>query len=140
MAKAKTADSKPLVTMEAVADYLRCTGGFAPAAKEVGNRLITVTAAKTKGIKVSDEELQKASDAWRLFNGLFTAKETKNWLKNSGLTIDKYEDFLETNLLISKFKQTLAAEAKIRKIYKDLHCQEMATDLLYTDWLAQTLK
>jgi hypothetical protein len=140
MAKTKKADPKMEISMEKVVDYLRCSGGFAPAVSEVARRQVTAAAAGKKGLKVTDGELQKASDAWRAFNGLLTAEDTKNWLKNAGLSMDGFEDYLETNLLISKFKEALAADAKIDKIFADPRNRDAAADLLYTDWLASSVK
>jgi hypothetical protein len=140
MAKTKKENIKPEISMEKVVDYLRCSGGFAPAVSEVARRQLTAAAAGQKGLKVSDGELQVASDAWRAFNGLLTAEDTKNWLKNAGLSMDSYEDYLETNLLISKFKEALAADAKIDKIFADPQNRDAAVELLYADWLARSVK
>jgi hypothetical protein len=133
-------DIKLEISIEKVVDYLRCSGGFAPAISEVASRQLTAAAAAMKGLKVTDEELQKASDAWRAFNGLLNAEDTKNWLKNAGLSMDSYEGYLETNLLISKFKEALAADAKIDKIFTEPRNRDAAVELLYADWLARSVK
>jgi hypothetical protein len=137
MAKTKKADPKMEISMEKVVDYLRCSGGFAPAVSEVARRQVTAAAAGKKGLKITDEELQKASDAWRAFCGLLTAKDTKKWLKNAGLAMDSYEDYLETNLLIAKFKEALAADAKLEQIFTTPQNRDAAVELLYSDWLAR---
>jgi len=128
------------ISTEKVVDYLRCTGGFAPALQQVAGRQLAVKAAAEKGLAVSDEELQQASDAWRAVNGLFSAIDTNECLEDLGLTIDKYEAYLETNLLIFKLKQALASEAKIEDIFSDPQCREAAIELLYADWLAGAVK
>lgn len=130
------ADTGFKISTEKVVNYLCCTGDFASAVKEVAGRELTVAAAKQKGLKVTDEELQKASDAWRALHGLFNAQSTMNWLAANGLTIESYEDFLAANLLISKFKQALASEAQIEKIFLDPQCRDAALELLYSNWLA----
>jgi hypothetical protein len=129
-----------VIRMEKVVDYLRCTGGFATALQEVATRQLAVKAAGEKGLAVSDEELQQASDAWRTVNGLLSAGDTSEWLANSGLTMDKYEAYLEDNLLIFKFKQALASETKIEEIFSDPQCREAAIELVYADWLAGAVK
>ena len=135
-----TTKNEGSASVEKVVDYLRCTGGFATALQQVAGRQLAVKAAAEKGLAVSDEELQRASDAWRAVNGLFNASDTNKWLENSGLTIDKYEAYLETNLLIFKLKQALASEAEIEKIFTDPQYKEAATELLYADWLASAVK
>jgi serine O-acetyltransferase len=120
---------------ETDADKLRAT-----ALQEVARRQLTVKAAGERGLVVSDAELQQASDAWRAVNGLFNASDTGNWLGKSGLTMDKYEAYLEDNLLIFKFKQALASEAKLEKIFTDPQLKDAAIELLYADWLAGAVK
>ncbi len=136
MPKSKKTAAKPEVTVDQVLDYLRCNGSLGPAVSDVARREFTAAAAAKKGIKVSDDELQKASNAWRTMNQLYSASDTEKWLKNAGLSLESYESYLETSLLVSKFKQSLAAEAKIEKIFNDPVCQDRAVDLLYADWLA----
>jgi len=133
------ADTGLKISTDKVVNYLRCTGGYTSAVKEVAEREFTVAAAEQKGLKVTDEELQKASDAWRAFKGLLNAQDTMNWLATNSLTIDSYEDFLAANLLIAKFKHSLASEAQIENIFLDPQCQETAIDLLYYNWLAGTM-
>jgi uncharacterized protein len=118
--KAEAEGSAPV---EQVVDYLCCTGGFAPALQQVAKRQLAVKAAVKKGLAVSDEELQRASDDWRAANGLFNAGDTKEWLESSGLTMEKYEAYLEANLLIFKFKQALASEARIENIFSNPQCK-----------------
>jgi hypothetical protein len=110
-------DSTPDTSMEQVVDYLRCTGGFAPALQEVARRQLAVKAAGERGLAVSEKEPQLVFDAWR-----------------------KYEEYLEDSLLIFKFKQALASEAKLEKIFTDPQCREAAIELLYADWLAGAVK
>jgi hypothetical protein len=128
------------IPVEKVVDYLRCTGGFALALQDVAKRQLAVKAAGEKGLAVSDEELQQASDAWRTVNGLHNASDTNAWLENSGSTIDKFEAYLEDNLLIFKFKQALASEAKIENIFSDPQLKDAAIELLYGNWLAGAVK
>lgn len=109
--------SAPDINTETVVDYLRCTGGFASALQEVAGRQRAVKAAGEKGLSFSYAKLQQASDAWR-----------------------KYEAYLETNQLIFKFRQTLAAEAEIEKIFTDPQFREAAIELLYAEWMAGAVK
>jgi hypothetical protein len=128
------------VPVEQVMDYLRCNGGFVAALQEVTRRQLVVKAAAEKGLVVSDEELQKASDAWRTVNGLLSASDTSKWLEDSGLTMEKYETYLDDNLLIFKFKQALASAVQIEKMFSDPQCKDAAIELVYADWLAGAMK
>ena len=56
---------------------------------------------------VSLEELQRAVDVFRILNNLNNPLDMEKWLKDKKLTLEILEDYLETNLIISKFKETL---------------------------------
>jgi len=123
-----------------VVDYLRVTGRFAPALREVVERKITADAARKSGLKVSTKQLQSAADTFRAMNGLAKASETEKWLRQNGLTIEAFEDYLETNLLINLFKNKLEKKAGAAKYLKATIIKETIREMIYKDWLAQALK
>ena len=98
------------IAVAEVVDYLRMTGQFSPALREVVQRKITAEAAKKARMKVSNGELQKAADTFRVANGLNKASDTDAWLKSNGVSLEAFEEFLEANLLINKFKDALGKE------------------------------
>ena len=111
---AKKATEKVMeVAVAEVVDYLRLTGKFAPALREVIVRKTTVEAAKKCKLKVTAKQLQKAADIFRKVNGLSKAADTQAWLQANGITVESLEEYLETNLLISKYKDHL--EKKFQK-------------------------
>ncbi len=95
------------IAVAEVVDYLRMTGQFSPALREVVQRKITAEAAKKAGMRISTGELQKAADIFRVANGLHKASDTDTWLQSNGISAEAFEEFLETNLLINKFKDAL---------------------------------
>ena len=128
------------VAVAEVVDYLRITGGFAPALREVVQRKVTVDAAQKAGIKVTKAQLQKAADAWRLANGLNKADDTEAWLAANGVTVDALEDYLETNLMMSKFKDQLEKKTAKKKYLSSEGIQESVRQMIYADWLAKAMK
>ena len=92
------------ISVAEIVDFLRVTGRFQSVLREVVERKVTVEAAKRKGLRVTNQELQTAADAFRLTDGMKKASATEAWLKSLGITVKTLEDYLETNLLISKFK------------------------------------
>jgi hypothetical protein len=56
------------------------------------------------------------------------------------LLINFLTEYLEDSLLIFKFKQALATEAELEKIFTDPQSREAAIELLYADWLARAVK
>ena len=128
------------VAVAEVVDYLRITGGFAPALREVVERKVTAEAAKKAGITVTKAQLQRASDAWRLANGLNKASDTEAWLSANGITVEALEDYLETNLLMSKLKDQLEKKTAKKKYLDSEGIKESVRQLIYEDWLAKALK
>lgn len=92
------------VTEAEVADYMKIAGIYALPIQEVINRKVIAGEAKREGIVISTEELQKAADVFRIANGLNEASSALRWLEEKGVSLDTLEDFIETNLLIDKFK------------------------------------
>ncbi len=90
-----------------VVDYLRITDAFLPNLRKVVERKVTAEAAKKQGLKVSNQELQKVADAFRCLNGLTTSKETEKWLATNGLTLESFEEFLETNISFANESEIL---------------------------------
>jgi FKBP-type peptidyl-prolyl cis-trans isomerase (trigger factor) len=122
-----------------VVDYLRITDAFLPNLRKVVERKITADAAKKQGLKVSNQELQKVADAFRSLNGLTTAKETEKWLATNSLSLESFEEFFETNILISKFKDFLEQKAGKTKYSSRPEVKGVIQDLIYRDWLAKNL-
>ncbi len=128
------------ISVAEVVDYLRITGGFAPALRAVVARKVTEKAARKAGLKVSNAELQKAADAFRVANGLHRASDTDEWLKANGVTLDAFEEFLETSLLVNKFKDGLEKKTKTAKYFQAPGIRESVREMIYQDWLAKALK
>lgn len=127
------------VAVAEVVDYMRLNGNFSPALYEVVARKATVQAAKDKKIRVTTGELQKASDAFRLINGLSKASDTERWLKSNGISLEAFEEHLETNLLINKFKNSLSKKPN-RKYLSSEGIKESIKEMAYQDWLSGVLK
>ena len=123
-----------------VVDYLKMTGGFRPALREVVARKVTAQSAKERGLKVTDKELQKAADAFRLINGLSKSSDTQNWLKSNGISIEVFEDFLETNILISSFKDKLEKTTDKKDYIVSEGIKESIREMIYQDWLKEQMK
>lgn len=123
-----------------VVDFMRITGTFAPALRQVVLRKVTADAARAAGIKVTSREIQKAADAFRVVNGLTKASDTEAWLRASGVTLEFMEDYLETNLLINKFKAHIQKKASKSKYVASPGIQESINEMMYQDWLAKALK
>ena len=128
------------VTVAEVVDFLRITEQFIPVVGEVVERKITAEAARKRGIKVTGVELQRAADTFRAVKDLSKASDTAQWLKATGITVEVLEDYLETNILISKFKDALEKKSSMAKYTAKPGIQEAIRDMIYQDWLKSQLK
>ena len=128
------------VTVAEVVDYLRITGQFAPALREVVERKITAEAARKSGIKVTTAELQKAADAFRVVNDLSKASDTARWLRSTGISVEALENYLEINILISKFKHALEKKTSKTKYLSTAGIKESIRGMIYQEWLNSQLK
>ena len=137
---AKKAKEKEMeVAVAEVVDYLRLTGKFAPALREVIVRKTTVEAAKKYKLKVNAKQLQKAADIFRSVNGLSKAADTQAWLKANGITVEALEVYMETNLLMSKDKDHLEKKASKTKYLSSKMVKETVREMIYQDWVGKTL-
>jgi peptidylprolyl isomerase len=128
------------VTVAEVVDYLRVTEQFLPAVREVVERKITAQAARKSGITVTTNELQRAADAFRAVKDLGKARDTQRWLNSIGISIEAFQEYLETNILISKFKDRLEKKANRTKYCAHPGIQESIRDMAYQDWLKSQVK
>lgn len=127
------------VGVQEVLAYTRFTGAFAASLREVVWRKLATCAAREKGLEVTDEELQKAADVFRAANNLTTVQQTENWLQGRGLDLDALENYLETNLLIYKFKEDLAQEADQQKLLSLPAMRESLREAAYQEWLRKNV-
>jgi hypothetical protein len=128
------------VSMAEVVDYLRMSGSFTTALRDVIERKIAVDAARKKGLKITNSELQKAADAFRVANGLNKASDTEEWMSARGITLDAMEEYLESNLLISKLKDDLEKKAPKTKYMSSPVVKETIREMSYRDWINKALK
>ena len=134
MAKSKGKQGGAIeVAVAEVVDYLRINGDFAPALAEVVKRKVAADAARKSGLKVTAAELQRAADGFRAIRDLLKASDTERWLKANGITVDALESYLETNILVSKFKDHLARKAG-KRFAKSRVVMDTIRELAYREW------
>ncbi|MBW2091661.1 MAG: hypothetical protein JRI34_06000 [Deltaproteobacteria bacterium] len=139
MAKKKEREIE--VAVAEVVDFLRINGQFGPALRQVVERKLAAEAARKNGARVTTKQLQKAFDTFRHINGLTKASDTEAWLNSMGISLEALEDYLETNLLVSKLKDQLYKKTGSSKKYlSSPEVKDTVRELAYQDWLAKALK
>ena len=127
-------------TTSEVLNYMRMNGIYNKLLREIQAQKITSRAACETGLKVSDEELQRAADAFRLLNNLEKASVFKEWLTKVDMSLEDFEEFLERNILVSKFKNALAQNAQEIDFLSRQEMKELLRDIIYQDWLKEHMK
>ena len=123
------------VTVEEVVDYLRINDEFGNALSEVVTRKLASLAAQDLNLTVTDEELQNAADIFRASKNLHKAEDTEKWMKSIGITTEKLEEYLETGILVSKFKDYLEEQADKAAYLSDGVIRQRLRDLIFQKWI-----
>jgi len=134
-----TAKPEIEISVAEVVDHMKLTGAFAPALTQVVQREYTAEAARKHGIKVTTGELQKAADVFRIDQGLFKASDTEAWLASQGISTEALEDWLETNILVYKFKNHLERKTNLKKHLSSSTVKATVRELAYQDWLKKAM-
>lgn len=128
------------VSVAEVVDFLRITGAFAPALQEVVARKVTAQAARKSGLKVTASELQRTTNAFRVTHDLSKARDTNAWLRANGISVEALEEYIETNVLLTKFKDRLEKKTAKKKYLASPQVKASVREMMYQDWLKKALK
>ncbi|MCE5244269.1 MAG: hypothetical protein ABFD98_09170 [Syntrophobacteraceae bacterium] len=125
------------VSVAEVVNMMRINNQFDAGLREAILRRVTSEAARKSGITVSDEELQDAADVFRIGRGLHKSEDMKEWLCSKGLSLDDLEQFLETSLLVAKFKDALEQKADRAKYLDSPAVRTAVKEMIWQDWLRE---
>ena len=128
------------VSVAEVVTLMRINNQFDAALRDTILRKMTAQAARESGIEISDEELQGAADIFRISKGLHKSGDTAEWLVSKGLSVDDLEEFLETSLLVAKFKEALEQKADKPKFLTSPVIRSTVKEMIYQDWLRDQLE
>ena len=96
-----------LATEKEVIQYLRYSNKFADISALAKEDALLVKLCKQFDLQVSDEELQAAGDAFRLKHKLLGIKETQDWLRQRGISVEDWSEGIKLQLLKNKLKEHL---------------------------------
>lgn len=98
------------ITGEDILNHLKLSLQIPEVIQGIMSRKIIINAALKAGIKVENQELQKAANTIRLLQGLHTAEETFTWLEKHCLSVDKFEETAYLSLISQKLISHLFSE------------------------------
>jgi parvulin-like peptidyl-prolyl isomerase len=101
-------------------------------AAAVVDKVIADTAKKA-AITVSDEELQKAADAFRMSRGLSKAADTQRWLAQNRLATADLEEGLQRDLLRQKVADKVVSRAQVEQYFAQHRAQFDRARLRYLE-------
>lgn len=120
-------DKKIDITAADIVKRVKLSGKMPETLEKIIIREIIVSNCARIGIQIKSQELQKAADEFRLERKLQKATATWNWLKESYLFLDDFQELIYLNLLSNKLCERLFFEKiepyfeKHQKLeYKDL--------------------
>lgn len=90
--------------------HLRHSTKFAELAALAELDVFIVKTCEKWGINVSDEEVQKAGDEFRLKLGLLGAADTQNWMQKQCISVEDWAYGIRLRLLAKKLKEYLFGE------------------------------
>lgn len=98
------------VSPDALIHQIKLSCQIPSVVKEILNRKIIARAAEEQGIQAEPEELQQAADSLRIIYNLQSADATWSWLQKHHLSLDDFEELVDTTVISSKLAQYLFAD------------------------------
>jgi parvulin-like peptidyl-prolyl isomerase len=121
-------DKKIDITAADIVKRVKLSGKMPETLEKIIIREIIVSNCDRIGIQIKSQELQKAADEFRLERKLQKATATWNWLKESYLFLDDFQELIYLNLLSNKLCERLFFE-KIEP-YFEKHQKEYESAVL----------
>jgi parvulin-like peptidyl-prolyl isomerase len=98
--------------------HIRCACKIPDLVEEIAKIKIIVGKAEDLKIEIDPSDLQKASDIFRVMNGMKTARDTWLWLDKYSLSLDDFEETVAVNLTSGQLANYLF-EDKVEKHFID---------------------
>jgi parvulin-like peptidyl-prolyl isomerase len=105
------------ITLGAIAPTLKVEGRWSLVDEAVREAVLDEAAA-ARGILVSDDELQRAADDFRVRHKLHGAAQTQAWLRARNLTVEEFEQGLTRGLTVAKLRDAID-EDEVRRYFFD---------------------
>jgi parvulin-like peptidyl-prolyl isomerase len=110
----------PSITIDEndILHHIKCACKIPDLVEEIVKIKIIIDKAKDLKIKIDPSDLQKASDIFRVMNGMKTANDTWLWLEKYSLSLDDFEETVAVNLTSGQLANHLF-EDKVEKHFID---------------------
>jgi parvulin-like peptidyl-prolyl isomerase len=98
------------INKQDILHYVKQTRQIPEIIEKIVTRKIIENAVSEMSIKVETEELQKAADNFRFMHKLASSEDTWNWLGKYALSLDDFEELVDSELLTNKLVKHLFAD------------------------------
>jgi len=104
---------------EKLIKYLKLSGKIGMFITDmIVNKIVRGYFEKEK-IEIPIEKLQQSCDKYRASLNLYKASETLEWLKSLGLTVEDFEEYIETDLMLDQIMSELKAADNINAYFEE---------------------
>lgn len=103
------------LTSNDLVDWLKLSGRFSHVVQDLIKEKLAATAARKHGFTASPDELQRRADEHRRTLGLQRAKDANEFLDDSEISLEQYEQFLEDGLLAEKMRADVCSDAALEE-------------------------
>jgi len=101
--------------------YLKLSGRITPILSDMVIQQLVRNYFIQNQMEISIDELQRACDHFRSNIGLYKASSTHEWFNSLNISIDDFEQFIETGLMVSKLKKDVASIENVKAYFKEHH-------------------
>ncbi|MEM1308052.1 MAG: peptidylprolyl isomerase [Cyanobacteria bacterium P01_H01_bin.153] len=105
-----TSSDRLIITPEELFHQIKTLAQIPALEEAIATRQIIQATAHSLGIQVTPEELQEAADEFRYANQLQSTQATFDWLERHQLTVDDFEEMIQSNVLFAKVAESVCAE------------------------------
>lgn len=106
-----------IVSSDQFIKFLRLSNEFSNLIEIFIRDKITVHAAKKRGIMVTLDEIQRTADDFRRNSGLYLARDTREWMKRSGITPKEFESFITEHVYKKKLIAALVNNEAVENYF-----------------------
>jgi parvulin-like peptidyl-prolyl isomerase len=118
-----------IVNTQDLLHQIKVTGKIPELLHGIFQQRVLEVAAQELKLEISEEEIQKGADQFRVANRLETVPATQKWLDDRMLSMEDFEQLITTNLLAPKIAQKMFFDQSAPYFYQ--HVLDYASAVIY---------
>lgn len=118
-----------IINSQDLLHQIKITGKIPELLHGILQQRVLEAAAQELELKISEEEIQKGADQFRVANRLETVPATQQWLNDRRLSMEDFEQLITTNLLAPKIARKKFFDQLAPYFYQ--HILDYASAVIY---------